>query len=100
MSASDYRISREAINDLNGIWKYTYEQWGITQADRYYNLIISEIKFIAAHPQSGKNVDFIREGYRSSKVNRHLIYYRISPQNIIEVIRILHEKMDIENRLR
>jgi toxin ParE1/3/4 len=27
---------QEAINDLNNIWKYTYEKWSENQADKYY----------------------------------------------------------------
>ncbi|WP_324556630.1 type II toxin-antitoxin system RelE/ParE family toxin [Agriterribacter sp.] len=35
-----------------------------------------------------------------SKVKSHLIFYRlIEKQNEIEIIRILHQRMDIENRL-
>jgi toxin ParE1/3/4 len=35
-----------------------------------------------------------------SKVKSHLIFYRKAEDNIIEIIRILHQNMDIENRLK
>mgnify|MGYP003116567677 CR=1 FL=1 len=47
MSKSKYRISKEAINDLNSIWFFTFQKWSKEQADRYYDLIIEEINFIA-----------------------------------------------------
>ena len=47
MSKNKYRISKQAIDDLNDIWVYTFYKWSKEQADRYYGLIIGEIEFIA-----------------------------------------------------
>ncbi len=47
MSKNKYRISKQAIEDLNDIWVYTFHKWSKEQADRYYDLIIGEIEFIA-----------------------------------------------------
>lgn len=95
-----YRISEKAIDDLEKIWLYTLETWSDEQADRYYNLLIDEIEYICQNFESGKSMDHIRIGYRASKVKSHLIFYRKADDNIIEIIRILHQMMDIENRLK
>lgn len=42
-----YSISKEALADIDNIWLYTAENWSAAQADRYYNLIIDEIEYIA-----------------------------------------------------
>jgi len=34
-----------------------------------------------------------------SKVKSHLIFFKKKEDNIVEIIRILHQNMDIENRL-
>ncbi len=94
-----YRISEKSLEDLESIWLYTYETWSLEQADRYYKLIIDEIEYIAENYMSGKSMEHVRKGYRSTEVKSHLIFYRKSNDNIIEVIRILHQMMDIENRL-
>lgn len=95
-----YKISTEAQNDLINIWLYTYENWSTTQADRYYNLILDEIEYLAENPEVGKDYSHIRKGYFRSKVKSHLIFYKINEQeNLIEIIRVLHQQMDIENRL-
>jgi toxin ParE1/3/4 len=39
-----YRISKEAINDHESVWFYTYETWSLEQADRYLNLVMDEIE--------------------------------------------------------
>lgn len=98
MKSLPYVISKKAVSDLEEIWLYTFEKWSIDQADRYYNLILDEIQFICKNVNVGKTMEHVRKGYRASKVKSHLIFYRIQ-NNTVEVIRILHEQMDIENRL-
>lgn len=93
----DYKISQEAYQDLESIWVYTFENWSIEQADRYIDLIMDEITYLAVNPKSGKDYGHIRQGYYRSQVKSHLIFYKISEE--IEVIRILHKKMDIDARL-
>ncbi|HUH36058.1 MAG TPA: type II toxin-antitoxin system RelE/ParE family toxin [Moheibacter sp.] len=95
-----YKISNEAQNDLENIWLYTFETWSIEQADRYYNIIFDEIEFIAKNPNSGKEYSQVRKGYLRSKVRLHFIFYKInSKENLVEIIRILHQQMDVVNRL-
>lgn len=95
-----YKISNKANQDIDLIWIYTFENWSQTQADRYYELLINEIIYISEHFDSGKDYGNIRRGYRCSKVKSHLIFYRRSQNGLIEIIRILHEKMDIDNILK
>lgn len=95
-----YKLSKEAVKDLEKIWFYTFENWSREQADRYYNLVMDEIEFIAERPGTGKDQGHIREGYFRTRVKSHYIFYRLnSRENMIEIIRILHQRMDIETRL-
>lgn len=95
-----YRISKKAISDLEKIWLYTYKKWSKEQADRYHHLIIDEIEYIAEHFDQCRSMDYVRSGYRMSKVKSHLIFAKLSKNGKIEIVRILHQNMDIENRLR
>ena len=94
-----YEISEKANEDIENIWLFTYENWSQEQADRYYNLIMDEIEFISENFESGISRDYLRKGYRSTKVKSHIIFYKKSSKNIVEIIRVLHQKMDVENRL-
>lgn len=95
----NYKISKEATNDLEKIWLYTFENWSVEQADRYFNLIMDEIEYITQNPKSGKDYSEIRKGYFRSKIKSHFIFYKINPKkDEIEIIRILHQQMDIELR--
>jgi toxin ParE1/3/4 len=95
-----YKISKEASNDLKKIWLYTIETWSVEQADRYLNLLFDEIEYLCLKPKSGSDFGHVRKGYFCSRVKSHLIFYIINEKkNEIEIIRILHQQMDIENRL-
>lgn len=100
MMLMGYKLSLEASADLENIWLYTFETWSKDQADRYVNLSLDEIEYLADSPLSGKDCSSIRKNYRSSKVKSHIIFYRhLDAARSIEVIRVLHQKMDIERRL-
>lgn len=95
-----YKLSKEAQKDIENIWLYTFENWSAQQADRYYNLILDEIEYLAQSPNSGKDYSHVRKGYYASKVKSHFILYKIdSKEQEVEVIRVLHQQMDIDNRL-
>jgi toxin ParE1/3/4 len=91
-------LHESAIEDLEEIWLYTFQTWSLEQADRYHGLIYKEIEFLAGKPGSGKDFNHVRKDYRASKVKSHFIFYKYSSTEI-EIIRILHENMDIPNRL-
>jgi toxin ParE1/3/4 len=78
MSKNQYRISKQAIDDLNDIWVYTFHKWSKKQADRYYNLIIGEIEFIANNYLIGKSAEQTRKNYRVTKLKSHLIFLQKS----------------------
>lgn len=88
----------KAVIDLEEIWFYTLTTWSEEQADRYHLLITKEIEFLSGKPASGKTMSYIRNEYHSSKVKSHYIFYRFT-QNELQIVRILHENMDIPNRL-
>ena len=93
----EYKISEKAFEDIDNIWLYTMETWSAEQADRYYNLIFDEIERIAEYPLLGKDYAYIRKNYRCAIVESHLIFYKYEKQqNFIEIIRILHQSMDVE----
>lgn len=94
-----YRFSAKADRDIESIWYYTFENWSLEQADTYYKQIIAEIKRLAAKPDSGRNFSHLGKQYRFSRVNSHIVFYQAVSPNEIEVVRILHKRMDIANRL-
>ena len=96
---AEYIISEKALEDLNSIWLYTAENWSIEQANRYYNLIVDEIEYVSENFNSTKDIGSVRKNYTYSKVKSHLVFYKKTENSEMEVVRILHERMDIKNRL-
>lgn len=94
-----YNLTKKAVDDLTKIWSYTLEEWSEKQADTYYDMLISNCKRISENPNLGKNYNGIAKNLFGLRTNRHIIFYRQIGKDEIEVTRILHERMDFENRI-
>ncbi|MBQ4819641.1 type II toxin-antitoxin system RelE/ParE family toxin [Aquimarina sp. MMG016] len=92
-------LRQEAIDDLNSIWDYTFEKWSEKQADKYYAAIKIACNGIGKNPNVGKEYDGISKNLLGFKSGKHIIFYQIISMDRIEVIRILHERMDLKNRM-
>ena len=95
-----YHLTNRAVDDLAHIWNYTFEEWSEQQADKYYNLLVASCQEVATSPNLlGKRYDDIRVGLRGFKVGKHILFYRLLDDGDVEILRILHEKMDIHSRM-
>jgi len=97
---SRYRLTKLAVQDLTDIWNYTFDSWSERQADHYHEQLVNAFESIASTPNQGRNYDGIRVDLYGFKVNRHLVFYRIISNELVEITRILHERMDLKNRLK
>ena len=79
--------------DLLGIWLYSFENWGESQADRYIDAIESSIETITKTPEKGDSRESIREGYWSVRVGHHVAFYTFTDAEL-RLRRVLHEAMD------
>ncbi|WP_046755748.1 type II toxin-antitoxin system RelE/ParE family toxin [Kordia jejudonensis] len=92
-------LRQKAINDLNDIWDYTFEKWSEKQADKYYATVKMTCNGIGANPDIGKEYDGISRNLLGIKSGKHIIFYKKVSNDSIEIIRILHESMDLKNRI-
>ncbi len=95
-----YKLTNKAVEDLSGIWNYTYDNWSEKQADMYYYMLLENFVEIADNPLLGKNYDAIADKLFGFRAGRHIIFYRRLNKNFIEITRILHEQMDLKNRMK
>lgn len=42
----------------------------------------------------------IRPGYRKQLSGWHVIYYRLTEEGSVEIVRVLHRSMDVDGHLR
>lgn len=93
-----YHLTNKAVEDLGEIWSYTNDNWSERQADAYYHELISEIREVAKHPAClDKKYDKIFSELYCHKCRKHLIFYHLVDDEV-EVVRILHERMDIYSK--
>lgn len=91
-----YLLSPAAQADLEQIWDYTDAQWGVDQAEEYLRELQYAIERLAANPRIGRTCDEIRPGYRKLSVGAHTLFYRVTAEDIVDVVRVLHQRMDTE----
>jgi toxin ParE1/3/4 len=94
------KFTNNAVKDLTDIWSYTIETWSESQADKYYKLIINACSAIAKKPEIGKAYPEIYPELMGKLTSKHIIFYRVMEDQSIEITRILHERMDLKNKLK
>ena len=91
-----YFLTKKAKDDLKAIGRYTQETWGREQRNRYLSLLDAVFQNLAVHPLIGRDCSVIRPGYRKQGIGKHIVYYRQIENGEIEIVRVLHERMDVE----
>ena len=94
-----YRLSALAERDLEEIWTYTLHSWSREQADHYHADIIAAIEDLARGDRNGRDASDIRPGYFKYAIGRHVLFYQL-PATTVDVIRVLHQSMDLPARMR
>ena len=91
-----YSIRVLARADLEEIWVFTFEEWGLEQADKYLNSLFSRFEWLSINPYTGKDRDDIKNGYYCFPEGMHLVFYTMTEYGI-DIIGIPHQNMDVIN---
>jgi len=89
-----YHLRSLAQDDLESIWLYTVEHWGVEQADTYLDALINRFEWLAENANIGKQRDDVKKGYYCFPEGMHLIFYTLK-NNQVDIIGIPHQRMDI-----
>src|SRR5215470_13688847 len=105
-----FRLSRLAEADVALILATSKERWGKEGRRRYAAILTAAMRKAAADPKGPATRDRaeLSPGIRSlhlrhargddpqAKVRRpvHVLYYRAVPPDVIEIVRVLHERME------
>jgi|SRR5699024_3666308 len=92
-------LREKAIQNLNNIWFYTFDEWSEDQADKYYATTKLACLNIGENPEIGRKYDRINKDVLGIKSGKHIIFHQIISKDEIEVVRILHERMDVKIRI-
>ena len=101
------RLGAAAEVDFANILKWTAENFGARQSRFYRDALLRAIGELAGGPDAaGSKVrDEIMSGLRTLHVARrgrrgsHFLMYRVAPNCTIEIVRILHDRMDLRRHV-
>lgn len=91
-------LTPKAKTDLNGIWDFSDLQWGAAQAEKYIRELWQAMQSLAADSSASSEITAVRNGYRKITSGSHVIFFR-NTSDTLEVVRILHQKMDFDRHL-
>jgi toxin ParE1/3/4 len=101
------RLGAAAEVDFANILKWTTENFGARQSHVYRDTLVQAIGELANGPDvvGSKARDEIIAGLRTLHVARrgrrgsHFLMYRAAPNSTIEIVRILHDRMDLRRHV-
>lgn len=94
---AEYRLSNEAREDLIRIHHFGVKQFGMAQADKYFDTFFDYFEMIADSPFAFESVEYIKSGYRKCPCGSDTIYFRLI-ENKVEIMAIVGMQ-DLKNIL-
>ena len=110
-----FRLARPAQIDLANILATSAERWGAEGRQRYAAVLAAAMRQVADQPEGPltKKRPGLRSGIRSfhvrytrrsaeeARVRRpvHVLYYRVAQEGVIEIVRVLHDRMEPSRHL-
>jgi toxin ParE1/3/4 len=97
--ANNFILSKKAVEDLSRIWEYSILTWSETQADKYYYMLLGACQDLADGKAAAKQYPEIHRDIFGTRAGQHIIFFRRVAKDTIQVVRILHNRMDLRNRM-
>jgi toxin ParE1/3/4 len=91
-----FRVS--ASDDIRRIARYTRSRWGDEQAAAYVATLRDQIKSLREFPLRFPDFGPRYKDLRRMGCGNHMVSYLVG-DDVIEVVRVLHEAMDFAERL-
>lgn len=92
-------IAPLAVNDLKNIGRYTEKNWGKKQRNAYLENFATLFEKIRMGKVAGRNRDTVQQGLLCYPCQKHLVFYKKDVGNGVDILRILHQSMDIDRHL-
>ena len=94
-----YRLRPLAQQDIKQIYKTSKQEFGQIQADHYYSELFSSFRKLNERPDSGTDYTTVHPGLKGLHMQSHIIFYLITTSGEIDIVRILHRRMDYHRHL-
>ncbi|WP_349368534.1 type II toxin-antitoxin system RelE/ParE family toxin [Salinarimonas sp.] len=87
------RFRTKADSGLMSIRRSTIERWGREKAEDYVRSIAAAVERVASGRGRGRRAIDVAPDLWRIRVGSHGVYYRVA-ERYLDVLRILHERMD------
>ena len=94
-----FSLTAAAKADLKSIAAYTQRRWGKVQRRIYAKQFDDAFHMLADTLEAGIACDVIKVGYRKFPIGSHVVFYRALSDTEIEIVRILHKRVDLGRQL-
>ncbi|WP_118986962.1 type II toxin-antitoxin system RelE/ParE family toxin [Photorhabdus sp. CRCIA-P01] len=98
MSSKTFFLKPKAEQDLEAIFEYSYQEFGLERAYQYIKNIDRAFHTLAEAPGLARNYSHVRPGVKSFPVASHIIFFRLMA-NGITIVRVLHQSMDYQRHI-
>lgn len=95
-----FTLTKKARADLKSIFTFTQRKWGREQRRIYARQFDDAFHILSKTPTVGNKCDFIKPGYRKFPITSHIVFYHSINQSAIEIVRILHKRMDAKTQFK
>jgi len=92
-------LSPKAKADLSDIWDYTCSEWGVEQVEKYVRELWAAMQEQTRDLTKSVDIGDVRKGYKKVRSGSHVIFFKVTRDGVVEVVRILHQKMDFDRHL-
>jgi toxin ParE1/3/4 len=105
-----YRLTKSARSDIGSILTTSEERHGRDARRRYSALLLAALRRVAENPEGRSTSDRgdVRPGIRSFHIRYsrdesrgapvrnpvHVIFYRVVQPSLVEIVRVLHDRME------
>lgn len=93
MQNKSYRLYPKAVEDLESIYSYSLQEFGIQRTEDYILALEASFQHLANDPMISRKCDYVRQDLRAFSVGSHVIFFKITAYGIA-ILRILHQSMD------
>lgn len=87
-------LAPRIAGELDEIYRYTRDNFGVAQAERYLHEIRAAFSLIQENENIGRPRDEIMTGLRSLVVGGHVIFYRIAA-SAVEIVGAPNARRDV-----
>jgi len=93
-----YVLTLAAEEDLRNIFERTLEHWGPVRLTVLTESFESKFSILAKFPDTGRRHNKLAPHILYAVGEAHYIFYKVIPEGI-EIIRLLHHRMDVVRHL-